>query len=118
MNLILHHVIWTNHKLKFALLYVRPNTLISMAQNGGDYDAFIFITYPGASGVAIGGKACPYEQRGHKISYNKAYGGNDCNKYQPPQWIRCTVTNRIALTSEVIITYNMWEKFIPYKYGG
>ena len=87
-----------------------------MAQNGGDYDAFIFITYPGASGVAIGGKACPSEQRGHKISYNKAYGGNDCNKYQPPQWIRCTVTNRIALTAEVIITYNMWVKYIPYKY--
>ena len=88
-----------------------------MAQNGGDYDAFIFITYPGASGVAIGGKACPSEQRGHKISYNKAYGGNDCNKYQPPQWIRCTVTNRIALTAEVIITYNMWVKYIPYKYN-
>ena len=83
-----------------------------LAQNGGDYDVFAFITHPGASGVAYGGTACPSEPRGEKIAFNKGYGPNQCNYFNPPQWIRCTVTNRIALTAEVFNIYDMWLTYI------
>ena len=78
-----------------------------MAQNGGDYDVFAFITHPGAGGIAAGGTACPFEPKGQKVSFTKGYGPKQCNKYDPPQWIRCTVTNRIVLTAEVFHTYDM-----------
>ena len=110
MGFILHHAISTNHKPNFTLLYFRPNQVSQLAQNGGDYDVFAFITHPGASGVAYGGQACPNAPRGNKISFNKGYGPNQCNYYDPPQWIRCTVSNRIALTAEVFNTYHIWLK--------
>ena len=86
-----------------------------MAQNGGDYDVFAFITHPGASGVADSGTACPGAPGRDKISLNRGYGPNQCNNFKPPQRIRCTVSNRIALTAEVFNTYDMWLTYISAK---
>ena len=83
-----------------------------MAQYGGDFDVFAFITYPGASGIAMGGQACPGAPGGDKISFNRGYGPNDCDTYDPPEWIPCTVSNRIVLTAEVFNTYDMWLTYI------
>ena len=83
-----------------------------MAQNGGDYDVFAFITHPGAAGVAFAGTACPADPQSYKVSFNKGYGPNECNNYDPPRRIRCTVSNRIALTAEVFNIYDMWLAYI------
>ena len=114
-SFILHDAISKNDKLKLTLLYFRPNQASQMAQDGGDFDVFAFITYPGASGIAMGGQACPGAPGGDKISFNRGYGPNDCDTYDPPEWIPCTVSNRIVLTAEVFNTYDMWLTYISAK---
>jgi len=75
--------------------------LVSLAENGGNYDLFTFITHPGASGVAWGGNVCA-NGNANRISFNKAYGPTECNNYEPPVRMACTTTERIALTAETI----------------
>ena len=71
---------------------------------GSNYDLYTFITHPGASGVAYGGQACSSIPE-MRISWNKAYGPNQCDDYEPPYPIDCSKpTNRIALTAEVSIS--------------
>jgi hypothetical protein len=73
-------------------------------EGGANYHLYTFITYPGASGVAIGGQACS-EHPQLRISFNSAYGENECRKYDPPTPIDCSKpSNRIALTAEVSIS--------------
>jgi len=78
-----------------------PIKLEKLAKSGGDYDLFTYISHPGAAGVAIGGVVCN-ENKGERISFNSAYGPHDCDLYNPPQKIDCTITNRIMLTAETI----------------
>jgi len=75
--------------------------ILKLAENGGNYDLFTFITHPGASGVAKGGMVCADDNR-YRISFNKAYGSTECNTYDPPERMACTTTERIALTAETI----------------
>ena len=82
--------------------YHSPRDLRPLAKKGGDHDLFTFVTHPGAGGVAWGGVACETTKT-WRINFNKAYGPNQCNYYDPPQQIDCTPTNRIVLTAEVYI---------------
>merc|ERR1711981_863865 len=69
---------------------------------GSNYDLYTFITHPGASGVAYGGQACS-SNANSRISFNKAYGPNQCQDYSPPKTIDCSKkANRIGLTAETI----------------
>ena len=78
-----------------------PGELTGLAREGGDYNLFTYITHPGAGGVAWGGQACS-GNAGNRISFNNAYGPNQCNYYNPPDPIDCTrPLNRITLTAEV-----------------
>ena len=71
---------------------------------GSNHDLYTFITHPGASGVAYGGQACS-SNANSRISFNKAYGPNQCQDYDPPKKIDCSKkTNRIGLTAEVSIS--------------
>ena len=71
---------------------------------GAKYDMYTFITHPGAAGVAYGGQACS-SNANLRISFNQAYGPNQCHYYSPPNPIDCSKpTNRIALTAEVSIS--------------
>ena len=68
---------------------------------GSKYDLYTFITHPGASGVGLGGQLCNSKPQ-WRVSFNSAYGPNQCNYFDPPTTIDCSKpTNRIALTAEV-----------------
>ena len=70
-------------------------------EGGSEYDLYTFITHPGASGVSLGGEACNPKPQ-WRISLNRAYGDDECNKFSPPTEIDCSKpTNRIVLTAEV-----------------
>ena len=71
-----------------------------LAGKEAKYDAYTYVTYPGASGVGYGGVVCDPTQS-DRINFNRAYGPNECNDYEPPKKIKCTKSNRIALTAEV-----------------
>ena len=82
-----------------------PYELANLARTGGNFDAFVFVTSPGAMGLSLGGKVCDSDN-GSKITLNMGYGPSECNNYSPPQPVDCTrIHNRIVLTAEVI--YNM-----------
>ena len=70
--------------------------LEKLAGKEAKYDAYTYVTYPGASGEAWGGVVCDPTQS-NRINFNRAYGPNDC----PTQMTNCTKSNRIALTAEV-----------------
>ena len=74
------------------------------AEEEGSYDLFTFITHPGAAGVAYSSMVCEYGNS-RRISFNKAYGDTQCNNYNPPETLDCTVAERITLTAEVDIEY-------------
>ena len=65
-----------------------------------DFDLLAFVTHPGNSGVAEQKQICK-DVKGMKISFNRAYGPNACQDYNPPKPIPCTLTNRVALTAQV-----------------
>ena len=75
-----------------------------MANEGGDYDAFTFVSHPGASGVAWGGQVCA-NVNSNRINFNMAYGDDQCNNYVTADMDRyaCTISERIAFTAEVSI---------------
>ena len=73
------------------------------SEQGANYDLYTFITHPGASGIAKSGVACN-DNPILRISMTKAYGNNECNDYEPPNFIDCSrILNRITLTSEVSV---------------
>ena len=99
----LQYLVFISNLLFYLLasfLSYSPNELQQLAGKEAKYDAYTYVTYPGSSGVAFGGVVCDPTQT-ERINFNSAYGPNDCNKYQPPKEIKCTKSNRIALTSEV-----------------
>ena len=80
-----------------------PYELARLARTAGNYDAFVFVTSPGAIGLSLGGKVCDSDN-GSKITLNMGYGQSECNNYSPPQPVDCTkIHNRIVLTAEVIL---------------
>jgi len=74
---------------------------LANAEEEGSYDLFTFITHPGAAGVAYSSMVCEYGNS-NRISFNKAYGSTQCNNYNPPETLDCTVAERITLTAETI----------------
>lgn len=86
---------------------------IAKDERAGSYDAFSFITHPGASGIAWRGTVCA-TSNGDKVNHIKAYGPNECKKYLEAckswdwrcHWdmlyVDCSPTSRIALTAETI----------------
>ena len=79
-----------------------PYELANLARTGGNFDAFVFVTSPGAMGLSLGGKVCDSDNGG-KITLIMGYGPFECNNYSPPQPVDCTrIHNRIVLTAEVI----------------
>ena len=74
--------------------------LEKLAGKEAKYDAYSYVTYPGAAGVGYTGCVCWGTQ--DCIHFIQAYGPNDCNNYEPPKKItNCTKSKRIALTAEV-----------------
>jgi hypothetical protein len=83
---------------------------------GAKYDLYTFITHPGAGGVAYGGQACNSAEPNMRISFNKAYGADQCGFYEPPNEIDCSKpVNRIALTAEVVSNLKILNKIFLVK---
>ena len=64
-----------------------------------DHDLIAYVTHPGASGFGPG-EVC--RKNYIRWSHTKGYGPSQCNKYDPPEQMECTPTNRLALTAEVM----------------
>ena len=69
------------------------------------YDLIVYVTHPkegkyGGFGYSNFGQVC--NEDGKRFTTIYAYGSKDCNRYDPPKPIDCSITNRLTLTAEVI----------------
>ena len=69
-------------------------------KEGSKYESIAFVSHQGANGLGYIETIC-YPNKYYRYTFTWAYDSTECNLYSPPRRMKCTTSNRIALTAQV-----------------